>query len=195
MSKHHDKNIKIKTSGSNISENNDTKTLIIDLGDLDNQVNVIIKGKNLPEPISFVGNMSIHKTIDSPDREENIKAVKALESPSTIETTNELITKHDRMTTREVTVSEAAQIENSQTNSGIINHSQFSDGGFGDIGQQWSKVKLHKANIINNHTSINLTVTGDNTSIHIDRNSFGTDNALAGKKNRGKKTIKKNKDH
>lgn len=80
--------------------------------------------------------------------------------------------------------------ENSQTNSGIINRSQFNDGGFGDIGQQWHKVKLHKANVINNHTSLNLTLNGGG-SIIIDHSTFGTDNPIAGSHNKIRNKNKK----
>jgi len=36
----------------------------------------------------------------------------------------------------------AQQVLNSATNSGIVSHNQFSDGGFGDIGLQWRNVKV-----------------------------------------------------
>jgi hypothetical protein len=84
-------------------------------------------------------------------------------------------------TVQDKAVGDSVSDGDSQTNSGIIFRSQFNDGGFGDIGQQWHRVHLHNSTVINNHTSINLTL-GDNGSIRIDGNTFGTDHAKAGHK-------------
>lgn len=53
--------------------------------------------------------------------------------------------------------------DHSETNSGIIWKSQFVDGGFGDIGQQWKCVKLKNSSVNNHHTSINVTVPDGGT--------------------------------
>ena len=76
------------------------------------------------------------------------------------------------------------QDQNSQTNSGIIKKTQFNDGGFGDIGQQWSRVRLHDSTIINNHTSISLTLNRRNGKVHFDNNNFASDNVASGHKNK-----------
>lgn len=48
--------------------------------------------------------------------------------------------------------------ENSQTNSGVIGKgAQFLDGGMGDVGLQWKKVKLRNSKIIINHFSLGFT--------------------------------------
>jgi hypothetical protein len=120
------------------------------LGDLAQDVTVLIKGKNFAVPVKILPRTVTQEDILSKDT---------------------IISCGDG---------------NSQTNSGIINHSQFNDGGMGDIGEQWSRVRLKNANVINNHTSISLTV-GDNTKVHFDHNSFGTGTTVAGKKNRKQK--------
>ena len=55
---------------------------------------------------------------------------------------------------------EVATGANSATNSGVIANSQFNDGGFGDIGQQWRYVDVN-GNVINVHVSGN----GNTTSV------------------------------
>jgi hypothetical protein len=48
------------------------------------------------------------------------------------------------------------------TNSGILLGSQFSDGGFGDIGTQWRKVKIH-GGVSVVHNTMSVDVSGTNT--------------------------------
>ena len=139
---------------------NQQKTFVIDLGDLAEDVTVLIKGKHFAVPVRV-----LPRTVNTNDQIEE----------STNKDTGTVVANGD---------------ENSQTNSGIISHSQFNDGGFGDIGQQWSRVQLKNANVINNHTSITLNV-GDHSKVHLDHNSFGAGTTVAGKKNR----TKKNKSH
>lgn len=66
--------------------------------------------------------------------------------------------------------------DHSETNSGIINRSQFNDGGFGDIGMQWHRVQLINSQVVNNHTSINPHIGDGGGTITINGNSFGTGN-------------------
>ena len=153
MSKKNQKNKVNRFDYETTTDITDQKTFVVDLGDLPQDVTVLIKGKHFVVLIKI-----FPRTVTTIDQTTN----KDLDS---------VIANGD---------------ENSQTNSGIINHSQFNDGGFGDIGQQWSRVQLKNANVINNHTSITLNV-GDHSKVHLDHNSFGTGTTVAGKKNRTKK--------
>jgi hypothetical protein len=46
-------------------------------------------------------------------------------------------------------------LSNSATNSGLVKQSQFADGGFGDVGLQWSHVKIHgDVQVVHNALSI-----------------------------------------
>lgn len=104
-----------------------------------------------------------------------------LREPLVIPGNSEIAKLKDKHTELLTVTPEAADGENAQTNSGIINRSQFNDGGFGDIGQQWKRVKLRNSSIINNHTSINLTFSGGEGTVHIDDNIFGSDQTQSGK--------------
>ena len=135
---------------------NQQKTYVIDLGDLAEDVTILIKGKHFAVPVKVLPRI--------------------LNADGEIE---ELVSKDTGTVV-------ANGDENSQTNSGIISHSQFNDGGFGDIGVQWSRVQLKNSNVINNHTSITVNV-GDHSKVHFDHNSFGTGTTVAGKKNKKQK--------
>ena len=168
----------------------ETNTLTIDLGDTCDNVNILIKGKHLKDPISFTTKTKSRiiddhtpKTLmtgsSSASEDDSANKIKT-ENITTLKTDDEKLVVKNIV---DVPDSEQNAITNSQTNSGIIYHSQFSDGGFGDIGQQWREVHLHDSTVINNHTSINLTLSGGET-IHIDGNNFGTGTTNSGKKNK-----------
>jgi hypothetical protein len=53
--------------------------------------------------------------------------------------------------------------DHSETNSGVILRSQFTDGGFGDIGQQWNRVVLKNSKVINQHISFNIVLPDGST--------------------------------
>lgn len=67
------------------------------------------------------------------------------------------------------------------TNSGIIAHSQFNDGGFGDIGQQWRNVKVNQP-VTNTHVSgtDNTISTNVNSAVNSPVNSNNTTTVIMG---------------
>lgn len=71
-------------------------------------------------------------------------------------------------------VQEGTVTGGAQTNSGTLSRTQFADGGFGDIGQQWDRVSLHKSQVVNNHTSLNLAIGDGGGTINIPENAFAT---------------------
>jgi hypothetical protein len=124
----------------NLSHDSVNKSLTVDLGNVSDLTNVIVKAAHLKTPISVLNSdMTLPTVAESGDGDQ-------------------------------ITI----------TNTGIINRSQFSDGGFGDIGQQWHRVRLYKSTVTNNHTSINVTLSGKDENVYINRNSFGTGKTISG---------------
>src|SRR5207253_2242036 len=115
-------------------------TLTIDTNDLQEMTRVIIKGNHLEKPISLtLPTKTAAKSAMKPKVPTGttvpVAAAAAGREDNNQEANNDNI---------------AIQLEHNDTNSGIINKSQFLDGGMGDIGMQWAKVKLYKSTIINN---------------------------------------------
>lgn len=145
----------------NVDHNASSKSLTVDLGDIKDLTSVLIKASHLKSPLA----------VPLKNGTADLSVVTQACGDKNFEVN-------------------APGNENSQTNSGIINRSQFNDGGFGDIGQQWSRVKLCKSTIINNHTSINLTLGGNENKVCIDKNTFGNGQTASGDKNKNQKCKK-----
>ena len=69
---------------------------------------------------------------------------------------------------------------NSATNSGLVSQSQFADGGFGDIGMQWSNVSV-EGSVQVVHNSLSIQPEGSNAAgISVQNVVFGSAAASAG---------------
>ena len=69
---------------------------------------------------------------------------------------------------------------NSATNSGLVSQSQFADGGFGDIGMQWSNVSV-EGSVQVVHNSLSIQPEGSNVAgISVQNVVFGSAAASAG---------------
>ena len=69
---------------------------------------------------------------------------------------------------------------NSATNSGLISRSQFADGGFGDVGLQWSNVTI-RGDVQVVHNSLSIQPEGANLAgVTVHNVSFGSATAPAG---------------
>jgi hypothetical protein len=69
---------------------------------------------------------------------------------------------------------------NSATNSGLVSNSQFADGGFGDIGLQWSNVKVNgSVQVV--HNSLSIQPEGSALAgVSVQNVTFGSANGSAG---------------
>ncbi len=70
-----------------------------------------------------------------------------------------------------VEASKTIVVTDAATNSGVVSNSQFTDGGFGDIGQQWREVEV-AAPVTNIHISgtgnVTTVVVGDDNTVVIE---------------------------
>ena len=71
-------------------------------------------------------------------------------------------------------------VTNSATNSGLLSRSQFADGGFGDVGLQWSNVTV-RGDVQVVHNSLSIQPTGsDLAGVSVQNVVFGAGTAPAG---------------
>ena len=74
----------------------------------------------------------------------------------------------------------AGKSTNSATNSGLVSESQFADGGFGDIGLQWSNVTV-RGDVQVVHNSLSINPTGSALAgVSVQNVTFGSGTAPAG---------------
>ncbi len=71
-------------------------------------------------------------------------------------------------------------LSNSATNSGLVKQSQFADGGFGDVGLQWSDVKVN-GDVQVVHNALSIQPEGSNLAgVSVQDVTFGSGPSLAG---------------